>query len=62
MKDVVLNEIKDELNLKERIAKEVKELSFKYCKSEKYVLLLYKICLDFNVNNCNEEIVKFLEK
>ena len=28
----------------------VKELSKKYCKSEKYIKLLLKICKEFNVN------------
>lgn len=53
MKDVVLNE---------EIIDKIKELSRKYGKNEKYVLLLFKICLDFKVNNCNELIQNFLEK
>lgn len=53
-KDVVLDE--------KIIDKKIKELSKGYSKNEKYVLLLFRICLDFNINNCDEEILKFLEK
>lgn len=52
-KDVVLNE---------EIIDKAKELSKKYGKNEKYVLLLFKICLDFKINSCNELIQKFLEE
>ena len=61
-KDVVLNEIKYELYYNETIMEEVREFSTKYKKNEKYVLLLFKICLDFKVNNCDELIQKFLEE
>lgn len=62
MKNVVKDELKEKLKKKEVLDEKVKELSFKYCKNEKYILLLYKICLDLNVNDCNKTIEKFLVK
>lgn len=49
MKYVILNEAK-------------KELSKEYNKTEKFIQLLTKICLDFKIYNYKEEIKNFLEK
>lgn len=50
MKDVVLN--------KER--NNIKELSKRYCKSENYVLFLFKICKDLNFKNTKKEVGSYL--
>lgn len=47
MKDVVLNE--------------VKKISKKYNRSEKFVILLTKICLNFKIYNYEETIEKFFK-
>lgn len=42
------------------VLEEVKILSNKYCKSEKYVLLLFKICKDLNYTNAKKEVENYL--
>lgn len=48
-KEVILN------NEEEKIIK-------KYNKTEKFIILLKKICIDFKTDNCKKEIERFLEK
>lgn len=43
---------------KEKIA--IKEISKKYCKSEKYVLILFKISKDLNCENIKKEVENYL--
>ena len=50
MKDVLVDEEKES----------IKKLSKKYCKSEMYVLLLFKICESLNLKNSKEEVEKYI--
>ena len=40
----------------------LKELSKRYCKKEKFILLLYKICKTNKVDNATYYIEKFLKQ
>lgn len=40
----------------------LKEICEKYCKKEKFILLLYKIAKTNNVNNIEESIETFLKR
>ena len=46
----------------EKIDEEVKELSIRYQKSENFIKLLKKICLNFKTDNYFTEIKRFLER
>lgn len=49
------------MDMKDVILNEVKKLSKKYNKTEKFMQLLTKICLDFKIYNYKEEIESFLK-
>lgn len=42
-------------------AKMITELSKKYCKSERFIILLVKICKENNINNIKEYLEKELK-
>ena len=46
--------------MKEYEERIVEELSKKYCKSKKFIILLLKICKDNNIQNAKRSIEEYL--